>query len=118
MTNMIFGGVLRKFVFVAAVALCFAASVQPAQAVPITGHLDLNGGFGNGVTITSNTIDWDPLGPGGNFTVTAGTGSFAGAYLDPSGNVKDLTNAPGMQPVGTPFVLPDYMTFLDAAHSY
>src|SRR5438105_5977873 len=119
MTNMIFGGVLRKFVFVAAVALCFAASVQPAQAVPITGHLNIDGGgFGLGVTITPNTIDWDPRGPGGNFGVVNGDGSFAGPYLNPSGNVKDLVNAPGQQPVGTPFFLPDFMTFNDPAHSY
>jgi hypothetical protein len=104
---------VRKILSLTAmVVLGVVALATPAQAVPITGHLALDGNGGT-VTITATTIDWSPAGTGfGEFKVAATSdGSFLG-LVGSLGDVRDLNTTD--QPIGSPITAANgngYMTF-------
>ena len=104
---------VRKILSLTAmVVLGVAALAKPAQAVPITGHLALDGNGGT-VTITANTIDWAPAGTGfGEFLVASSSTSSFAPLIGSTGDVRDLNTTD--QPIGsliTPVNGNGYMTF-------
>jgi hypothetical protein len=91
-----------------ALTLLFAGAVG-SQAAPV-GILNIAGE----VEVTATTIDFLPPFPAaGEFLVLpfTTTGDFTGIATNPppQGNIKDLDIM--AQPVGTPFLLPEWITF-------
>lgn len=92
-------------------ALCLsvcllAVLAVPSHATPITGVLDISGSVAVGAT----TIDWLPVGTGtGGFMIEPASSGFWSALAGTTGTAKDLDVS--VQPVGSMFLLPSYMTF-------
>lgn len=88
-----------------ALSVCLLALMSlSAHAAPLTGTLDISGA----VSVGATTISWLNLPGGGQFTVDpSSTGSFA-AFIGDNGNAKNLDVT--VQPVGTPFMLPAFLT--------
>lgn len=85
-----------------------AAAFSPTvKATIINGELNITGG----IRVTANTIDFLPSGTGtGLFGIDqfSQTGSFA-SVAGTNGVIRDLNVL--VQPVGTPFLLPNFLTF-------
>jgi hypothetical protein len=95
---------LHKRVLLLLVALA-SGVVSPAIAVPLTGQLEGTGAM----RFTMNTIDFQPTGGGqGDFLGIGGFGTLGSLTLVP-GHIGDLDVT--VQPIGTPFLTPQWMTF-------
>ena len=87
------------------------SAVVPASATLIQGHLGIAPGALQGVTVTNTTITFGS----GLFTISAGnTGYFTTPAFDApgyTGTIKNLNSDPAQQPVGSPFLLSDFLSF-------
>jgi hypothetical protein len=101
------GANVKKLILVMVAIVGLAALPTVAQAVPISGDLNLGGR----VTVDAVKIDWLELGGIGGtheFIVLDGTNYFN--FLDLTfGDAIDLIN--GVHPVGVTFSLPNFLTF-------
>ena len=87
----------KRIAMVAALALGFAVT---AQAVPINGAIGMAGGYttDSGDDATATAIDFDPTGPGGNFTTFQALGDLA-IFLGKIGSITDFTFNPFSGPI-------------------
>ena len=98
---------LKKALLAVMAVVSLAILPTSAQAVPISGELNLAGR----VRVDATTIDWlELLGAGtdNEFIVLFGTEHFDGLAFT-QGDALDLNVA--LQPIGVPFSLPNFLTF-------